>query len=197
MISSSPSTDALWLDTLNRIAGRAAHELKGVLNGVSVNLEVVRSRSAKPDTAASAVASFSASAATQFDAVIDMTEALLALARRATGPADAGQVVRWVAALLGPVARVDGRDLAVDGSVSDLGTVSADPGAVRMAIGAVLLGAIESARRVVCRADDRTLRVEGTDGEPGRPADEIVAAAREAGIQIQAERSAISITFPR
>jgi len=40
-----PSVDVLWLDTLQRICTRAAHELKGALNGVSVNLEVVRSRS--------------------------------------------------------------------------------------------------------------------------------------------------------
>src|SRR5437762_998561 len=36
--------DELWLAVQQEICGRAAHEIKGALNGVSVNLEVVRSR---------------------------------------------------------------------------------------------------------------------------------------------------------
>ena len=37
--------DAMWLATLQGICARAAHELRGALNAVAVNLEVARSRS--------------------------------------------------------------------------------------------------------------------------------------------------------
>src|SRR5213075_1063560 len=100
-----PSVDALWLDTLQRICTRAAHELKGALNGVSVNLEVVRSRSERPDVQASAVAKFASSAAEQLGAVIAMTDALLWLARPSREPVDIGAVIRRLDALLALVAR--------------------------------------------------------------------------------------------
>ena len=58
MTEDLPSVDALWLDTLQRICTRVAHELKGALNGVSVNLEVVRSRSERQDAPASGVARY-------------------------------------------------------------------------------------------------------------------------------------------
>ena len=49
------AADALWLETLQRICGRAAHELKGALNGASVNLEVVRSRATRAEALASSI----------------------------------------------------------------------------------------------------------------------------------------------
>lgn len=198
MISASPSTDALWLETLHRIIERAAHELKGAMNGVSVNLEVVRSRSAKAGNPASAVASFAESAATQFDAVIAMTEAMLALSRSAKGPVDVGTTVRRIEALLGPAARADGRQLRIDGTLEAIGATSADGSAVRLAIGAAMLAAIESSADARCSERGRALRIDMHDGSRAQLlAGDVVAAAREAGIEIQAERSAISISFPR
>ena len=49
---------ALWLLTLQRAVGRASHDVKDALNGVSVNVEVVRSRAARPEAPATAVAQF-------------------------------------------------------------------------------------------------------------------------------------------
>jgi len=198
LISSSPATDALWLETFQRVCGRAAHELKGVLNGVSVNLEVVRSRSQKPDAPASSVATFAGSAASQFDAVMDMTEGLLALSRSTPGAVDVPSTVRWLVALLAPAARADGRDLRIDGSLASLGTSSVDSSAARSAIGAVLLAAIESGSKVACRAKGETLDVVSEDDAAlTPPSGDIVAIVREVGIEIQAEPSALSITFPR
>ena len=84
MISTPSATDALWLDTLQRICGRVAHELRGALNGVAVNLEVVRSRSTKSDARASSVSTFAEAAANQLEPVMSMTEALLALGNIST-----------------------------------------------------------------------------------------------------------------
>lgn len=195
---SSTATDALWLATFQRVCGRTAHELKGVLNGVSVNLEVVRSRSLKPDVPASAVATFAGSASSQFDGVMDMTEALLALSRAADGAVDVAKTVQWLVALLAPAAKADGRSLGIDGSLAGLGTTSADASAARLAIGSALLAAGEAWSAVVCRASNAQLIVDGGDGTAvATVADDVVAALKETGIEVLAEGSAISVTFPR
>jgi hypothetical protein len=54
MAMRNQSVDELWLGVLQQISARAAHEMKGVLNGVAVNLEVVRSRSEKAGASAAA-----------------------------------------------------------------------------------------------------------------------------------------------
>lgn len=190
-----PSTaDALWLDTLQRISSRVAHELRGALNGVAVNLEVVRSRSAKPDAPASAVGSFAEAATSQLESVIAMTEALLTLARSSKGPVDIGATTRQLVMLLAPAAKADGRTLTIDGSLEGLGTTSADASSARLAIGGCLLAAA-AAPRAVCTVNGSALRISGDDLHS--PGDELVAAAKDAGIDIQTEPHAISISFPR
>ena len=42
----------LWLAMVQRLMGRAAHDVKDSLNGVAVNLEVIRSRAARADAPA-------------------------------------------------------------------------------------------------------------------------------------------------
>jgi signal transduction histidine kinase len=198
LISSSPGIDALWLETFQRVCGKTAHELRGALNGVSINLEVVRTRSVKPDAPASAVATFAGAAASQFEAVMDMTEALLALSRAARAPIDVAATVQWFVQLLAPVARADGRELRVDGSLEGLGTTSADGSAVRLAVGATLLASLDSCNTIVCRASGAQLLVTNEGDEPPPiPGDDVVAAVRDAGIAIQADPPVVSITFPR
>jgi hypothetical protein len=95
------------------------------------------------------------------------------------------------------VAKVDGRLLVIDDSVGSLGSVAADPLAVRLAIGAVMLGAIEQAAKVTCRANGSRLEVALEGGAPVRPGEDVSRAVQDAGIEMQAEHSAITITFPR
>jgi len=199
----------LWLDALERLCGRAAHELKGALNGVAVNLEVVRSRCERPDTAASAVASYANSASDQLGIVIETTEALLALARSAKTPVDIARVTRHVHALVGPAARSQGRrfELAGGGALDGLGATSADGDAVRLAIAASALSATDAWAHVVCRGtdggsdggSDATLRLESGDGDPAACCVDfaIVDAAAQRGIRIDVDERTISITFPR
>lgn len=197
MIASLPATDALWLETFQRVCGRMAHELKGALNGVSLNLEVVRSRSQRPDMPSTSIASFVGAAAEQFDTVMDMTDALLALSRTTDSAADVAATVRWMVALLGPAARADGGELRIEGPLGSLGTSSAEARAVRLAIGAALLSALDSAASVVCRANGAVLEIDAQSaGNLAMPAAEVVAAVKEVHIEFHAEPSAISITFP-
>jgi signal transduction histidine kinase len=198
LISSSPATDALWLELFQRVCGNVAHELKGALNGVSLNLEVVRSRSQKPDTPTSSVATFAGSAASQFDAVMDMTEGLLALSRATPGAVDLPSTVRWLVALVAPAAQADGRELRIEGSLASLGASPVESSAARSAIASALLSATESASKVVCRAKGEVLEITGENGERlAPPPHELLSVIREVGIELHAESSAISITFPR
>ncbi len=195
--------DALWLFTLQRIMGRASHEVKGALNGISVNLEVVRSRSEKPDVPAQAVTKFANAAVDQLDALIAMTEAVLALARALREPVELGLLVGRFGALLVPAARADGRSLVLDDSLNELGVTSARPDAVRLAIGGCLLAAIEQSTAVRCTArataavSAPSMRIDGSDGDALVVDAELVAAAAGAGVQIVAEASALFISFPR
>ena len=145
----------------------------------------------------SALTTFAEAAAKQLDAAIEMTEAVLMLARPAKAPVDVGTTVRRVQALLGPVAKADERRLEIDGSLEALGTTTADGTAVRLAIGASMLAAIDASARVRCLARNGVLRLEVDGGTVPLPGGDVIGAAREAGIDIQAESSAISISFPR
>lgn len=201
MTADSPSVDALWLEMLHRICTRAAHELKGALNGVSVNLEVVRSRSEKVDARASAVNKYAAAAAEQLGSVITMTDALLFLARPAREPVEIGPVLRRIDALLAPATRADGRRLELEEPIDGLGVTSASSNATRLAIAAVLLAATEISTHVACRVvtGDRepVLRIECRDGAAVTLDRDVAPVMADIGIRMQAERSAISISFPR
>jgi hypothetical protein len=166
---------------------------------VSVNLEVVRSRAEKPETPASAVKSFANSAVDQFDLVIEMSVALLSLARDARAPIELGATVRNVAALLQRSAKVDGRQLELGGSFDDLGVTTAEGNAARLAVAVCLLSAIDSSTHVACSVTgDSTLVIQSRDGAAlAEPDGAVLDAVSDAGIRIQAESSAISITFPR
>jgi signal transduction histidine kinase len=196
------ATGLLWLDTLQRISGRSAHELRGALNGVSVNLEVVRSRTAKIESTAGgiSVVKYADAAGDQLTHVIAMSEALLSLARAPRGSVEIGAVARRFETLLGAAAKVDGRSLIVDESVDALGSTTADGAAARLLIGASMLAALDASTRVVCRATDdgrSSLRFESCDGARFALPAEVLAAASDAGIGVSAEPSVVSISFPR
>jgi signal transduction histidine kinase len=201
-VISSSEIDARWLDALSRLVGRVAHEVKGALNGVSVNQEVIRSRAEKANTMAASLSSFAGAAAEQLEVVISLTDALLGLTRRAE-PTDVGVEVRRIAILLGAAARSDGKQLTLDDAtaLSALGNTSAPSSAVRLAICESLLAAVEANTNIHCAvvADTRSpgIRIESSDGNAMSVGSEIVVAAADAGITIRAEPSAVCISFPR
>jgi len=196
------SIEARWLDALQRLASRAAHELRGALNGVSVNVEVVRSRAAKATASAAALEPFAEAASAQLDDVIELTEALLGLARPAREPIEVAPEVKRVVTLLSAAARADSRRLTIDdvAALNGLGTTTAPGSALRFVVCECLLAAVEASTKTRCVAvvDAATpaIRIETLDGEPSLPSD-LVAVAAESGIDIQVEPSAISISFPR
>jgi signal transduction histidine kinase len=197
------SADELWLDVLQQIAARTAHELRGALNGVVVNLEVVRSRAAKSGAAAASIVSFASSAADQLDAVVDMTEALLALARPPREPLDVLETVKALASLLAPSARAAGGSLRLETPSRDVvvKSVRASGNVVRVVVGGALLAALACKGDVRCRVEageETVVSIDCLDAEaPLELADEVQAVAAAAGVRVQQERHSFSLVFPR
>jgi signal transduction histidine kinase len=202
-LPSARSADELWLDVLQQVSARTAHELKGALNGVAVNLEVVRSRSSRSDAAATAVAPFASSAADQLDAVVGMTEALLTLARGAREPVDVGATIDCFVSLLSPSARAEGGSLRMETPARELTAATVRPRGtvVRLVIGATLLAALSRKGDIRCRvevAEETVVSVECADAEgPLEIEADVVAAAAAAGVGVHGEGQSISLTFPR
>jgi len=192
--------DALWLATLQAICGRAAHDVRGALNAVAVNLEVARSRSEKPGVPASALAQYANVASGQLEAVIAMTEALMFLVRPGRGPVDIGAQVTRTVALLAPAARTVGRSIELDRGVDGLGTTSANTSSARLAMGHCLLAAADASAVVRCVAGGGAtrpqIRIEH-GGEAISIDAGVLDALAAADIEIRTEPSAIAITFPR
>ena len=141
-ITAAEDAGVLWLATLQRALARASHDVKDALNGVSVNVEVIRSRAKRPDLPASAVAQFAEAAGQQVERLTTLIEAVLALGRAEREPVDVAVTLRRVATLCGASASsadapVEVRD---DGVESTLTRVRGD--AVRLAIAAPLLDAV-------------------------------------------------------
>jgi hypothetical protein len=192
--------DALWLAIFQRLSAGVAHELRNSLNGVAVNLEVVRSRSGRDGVAASALGTFAASASEQLEQVIAMTEALVALGRPAREPAAIGRCADQVAILLRPplVAGGGSLDLVVEGE----GTTRVPADAARTLVAAAMCAAVEGAGSggvVRCRvrpAGGVELHVEGRFATPPRLAVEIEQAAAALAVGVRSTESGITLTFP-
>lgn len=206
-ISAQEDVGALWLHTLQRAVGRASHDVKDALNGVSVNLEVIRSRAARPDTPAKAVAQFGEAAGHQLERLTTLIEAVLALARSERAPADVAVTLRRVVTVCGASASSSDAAVrfAVDSALeSALTRISGD--VVRLAIAAPLLefvagtdrltpasavtctlgGSEDGVRVVISAADRRATMPEG-----------IADAVRAAGVRWTEGDVDLTLFFPR
>lgn len=206
MSTSAAPADAgvLWLATLQRALDRAAHDVKDALNGVSVNLEVVRSRASRADAAASTIAPFADAAAHQLDRLTALLDAVLALGRSERGAVDVGITLRRVASLCSASnaasdARVTVRE-ALDGDAR----TSLVSDAVRLALTAPLLDVVasrrgESREAVVCEltgdGDALVVRMLADRAVP-MPA-EAAESLRAAGVRWAESANELSIVFPR
>lgn len=212
MASSLAATDEaglLWLESLQRALGRASHDVKDALNGVSVNLEVIRSRAARVDAPASAVLSFAESAAQQVERLTRLIEAVLALGRPARDPADIGVSLRRIVVVCGASssnldAAVELRELEAAHRTGTLTSVRGD--IVRLALLAPLLEIVaghEGAPRasaVECVLGGDAVNVLVTIGASGRHVSmppSVAEVVRSGGVSIMDGRQDLSLAFPR
>lgn len=193
--------ERLWLAVLQQLAGTVAHELRNALNGVAVNLEVVRSRSSREGVAASALGSFAGSAAGQLEHVIAITDALMSLSRSQDGAAMIGRTTDHVAALVRPALAAAGGslDLVVEGE----GTTRVPADAARLFVAAALQQAVAAASgtsaMLRCRVrpvNGVELRVDGTFDAPLRLDDGVTELAKVYDVGIRPTDDSITLTFP-
>lgn len=191
------SAAELWLELLQQVAARSAHEIKGALNGVAVNLEVVRSRAENPEAPASRVASFAQSASGQLEALIRMNEALLALARAPRGRGNVLRTLRSLGALLAPAAEVAGTPLVLQLPGDGDGDTAADPCVVRALLASALL-AVDGSSATVSLAGAGALECTVTrqDGHPLTLDPRVADLAAPAGVQVGHDGSALTLSFP-
>ncbi len=188
---------ALWMDAFGEAADVVAHHLKNLLNGVAVNLEVARARSAR-GAEGSAIAPFAATAAERFEAASAAADALLALSRPEPEPADVARVAARVAALL---AGADGRAsiavLAQDGE-GDPRTAAPAP-VVRAAVLRTLLAASAAPGAVTCQTRCREgifLRVARDDGAAAPLDPRLERSLSEFGVRARTTAGALELQFP-
>jgi signal transduction histidine kinase len=191
-VQAAEGVESLWLTTFQRALGRASHDVKDALNGVAVNLEVVRGRAAGSDARAAAVAPFADAAAQQLERLTNLIEAVLALGRAERQPADVAVTLRRVATLCG--ASSSSADAEVLVEVGDVeSAVTTVPGdAVRLALTAPLLALVSgergsaraSAVRCVVSADEgATVVAIGAAGRRATMPGDVADAVRAAGVR--------------
>ena len=197
MTGGNEHLSALWLLTLQRLASRAAHDVRNALNGVAVNVEVVRSRAGR-GADGSAIAPFATAAAAQVEILSAQVDALVALLRPAGSAVDLGALLSRLTAL---VQDTSGKDVIVlDLPASAVAVVSGAGGeATRLAVAAALLAALEQRGRVACRLGTDsapTVYISSSAGGDVSVAQDIVDAVMAAGIQLRSSADGITLTFP-
>jgi hypothetical protein len=192
--------ERLWLGALQDVVGRAAHEVKDALNGVSLNLEVIRSRASRPN-GSGGLSDFAAAAADQLEKLSARTEALLFLSRMPRTPAEPADVsvtLKHLATLLVPATKADGGTLAVEGYDVSIPTL-APAQATRLALAAGLLAITKEGGSSRCRleAHDGTVVHFSHESAPACTLDPaVVAAIGEHQIRASTSGSELRIDFP-
>lgn len=208
-VTEQVGVEELWLATLQRALGRAAHDVKDALNGVSVNVEVIRSRAARPDTPATAVAPFSEAAGQQLERLTILIEAVLALGRVERDPVDVALTLRRLVTVCG--AGSSNADAVVElheSSESAAGgtTTRVRGDVVRLAIAAPLLelaaagdrGQRMTAVHCTISGDDASILVSiGAEGRRAVMPERVAAAVHAAGVRWTEGPQDLSLAFPR
>lgn len=209
MIEQQEAGDArvLWLSMVQRLIGRASHDVKDSLNGVAVNLEVIRSRAEREGALASAVAPFADAAGQQLERLTSLLDALLAVARQERDPVNVGVALRRVATLCTASTSADDAKVVVDEDLADE-AITALPGeVVRLALAAPMLEAVHGDGRppslVRCAIEVTPAEVFVTIAAEGRQVTMPTAVAgvvRGAGVRWtdgEQDQGALSLAFPR
>jgi signal transduction histidine kinase len=188
---------ALWLATLQRLADVVAHDVRNALNGVAVNVEVVRSRSAR-GADASAIAPFATAAASQLEVLSGQADALVSLLRPTEAAVDLGALLGRFAALFKGASGKGTLDVELPvGSGAIASKAGGD--ATRLALAAALLAALAREGRVVCRLgtdDAPTVYISCEAGGPLTLAQDIADTVTTTGIRLTPSPSGITLTFP-
>jgi hypothetical protein len=198
-MQSSLLEGTLWLHALSEVGARSAHVIRNRLNGVAVNLEVVRSRVARADES---LARFAEAAASNLEAASAVTAALLSFMRPEGQPADVRDIALRVARV------VPGVEVSADANVAPAQT-TVSPVVARIIIVRAILDALAPEARVECAIsghDDIFLAVRPSSSVQSATAagalnldPRVTALAAQHGVEILIDRAGIGsirIAFP-
>lgn len=189
---------AAWSAELGRLGGLVAHEINNLLNGVSVNLEVVRSRAAR-DAPGSAVAPFADSATSQLEALTPVIRGLVALTRPTAGDLSLVLEIGHISSVLGAVARARGGAVEVDVAGADTAICVAGATA-RLLLASAMRPAAEAGARARCTLNfadgEAVVRMARNDGIGVTLSSEGVRFAAAAGVRVHASDDALLLRFP-
>ena len=188
----------LWLRAFQRLAARAAHEIKNPFNGAALNVEVVRARAGRAGEAA-ALAPFADAASAELARATALAEALLALARPVPVPVDLHEVLSPLVVLARAIAEAQGGSVTYEPPAEAVAS-ALDGDAVRGGIAASLDVAVEGSSHVRCaiepRGGDVAVWVRRSPGAvvlPGALRESI----RGAGVRIEEHPDGVALLFGR
>lgn len=189
----------LWLRALQRLTAAVAHELRNPLNGVALNLEVLRGRVGRTQLEPATLTGFAEAAVADLSAAIRLTDALLAVARPVRVPVEAGGALAPIAVLASAVAASRGGSLRVALPDEIPPLLATDGDAVRGAIATVLLAAVERGATVQCRVvyEPAAAVVEVEADDEFEMSGEAAAAIEACGIAVRVRPGGVAIRIPR
>lgn len=188
----------LWTQAWQQLLGKARHELRGALNGVAVNLEVVRSRVSAGKTDREALQPFVDAVSDQFQDVTARTQAVMFLAGlKVDGADDVAKTLGHLAQLLVSAARADGTSLVVEGYDRSAPT-SASPAAIRLALATGLMALIKEGGGI-CRLThgrEPVVRFSHQSASACSLGPEVTHTVRGHRIRIQESDGELTLVFP-
>lgn len=196
----SPELAAEWLGRLDELGRPAGHELRNALNGIAVNLEVIRSRSARIGHAAEGLTPFAEAAVEQVELLSGLLDVVLSLMRAQPEPVDLAQLLQRLGLLLDAIARGRGGSVAVTtpDAVVPMVTGAAGGGA-RLMVLTLLLEAFDPTAELSCElaaATQPTLRVRRSGSPLPPPPEGLVSLAALAGASAASDAGGWVVVFP-
>lgn len=191
----SAQIGALWLDELGRLTSHVLHDLRNGLQGVAVNLEVIRSRADAGKFTTDQLMPFASNAVREFEMISQRFEALAALARAEPGEPDVGSTLETLAALLrgygkAPL-RVERSEVPAQTAISHA--------ALRFILSRAIMPAIRAGATVQCRVAARvptTVQLQFAEREVNGPDEEVKQVAEELHVVMDMDGNELALTFP-
>lgn len=186
---------------------RSAHELKGALNGIALNLEVLRSRIASGNMDQKALGAFADAAYQEFETATARTEAVMFLGRdQGAGQTDVALTLKQLATLLVPAAKAGGTSLTVEGYAVSAPTAASAPG-IRLALAAGMLAYIKEENPPTLNPVTCTLipgkepvvhfSHQSASAPPGSLGPVVTQAIAADGIRVQESDGELTLVFPK